>query len=89
MKGLSGVTEPYHHEANGTNKTFGRDLYESHLFACLYAGINISGGNAEAFPGQVRSCCSVIVVVVVVVAVVVVVVVVVGTISIINTGINI
>ncbi|KAK7094811.1 glutamine synthetase 2 cytoplasmic-like [Littorina saxatilis] len=44
--------DPYHHEANGTNKTFGRDLYESHLFACLYAGINISGGNAEAFPGQ-------------------------------------
>lgn len=44
--------EPFHHEANGTNKAYGRDFYEAHMFACLYAGINISGGNAEAFPGQ-------------------------------------
>ncbi|BFZ20692.1 hypothetical protein BsWGS_23731 [Bradybaena similaris] len=43
---------PMHHDAVGMHKTFGRDLYEAHLFTCIYAGINISGGNAEAFPGQ-------------------------------------
>ena len=44
---------PLHHEAVGMHRAFGRDLYEAHLFACLYAGVNISGGNAEACPGQV------------------------------------
>ncbi|PVD21738.1 hypothetical protein C0Q70_17538 [Pomacea canaliculata] len=44
--------DPFHHEANGTTKAYGRDMYEAHLFAALYAGCNISGGNAEAFPGQ-------------------------------------
>ncbi|XP_055897206.1 glutamine synthetase-like isoform X2 [Biomphalaria glabrata] len=43
---------PIHHDAVGMHKAFGRDLYEAHLFACLYAGLNISGGNAEACPGQ-------------------------------------
>ncbi|GFN88365.1 glutamine synthetase [Plakobranchus ocellatus] len=43
---------PLHHEAVGMYRAFGRDLYEAHLFACMYAGINISGGNAEACPGQ-------------------------------------
>lgn len=50
---LAVVSDPFHHEANGTTKAYGRDMYEAHLFAALYAGCNISGGNAEAFPGQV------------------------------------
>lgn len=43
---------PTHHDAVGMHVTFGRDLYEAHLFACMYAGVNISGGNAEACAGQ-------------------------------------
>lgn len=37
---------------NGTGKAFGRDVVEAHYKACLYAGINISGTNAEVMPGQ-------------------------------------
>ena len=36
----------------GTNNTFGRKIVEEHLEACLYAGIKISGINAEVAPGQ-------------------------------------
>lgn len=43
---------PTHHDAVGMFTAYGRDLYEAHLFACMYAGINISGGNAEACEGQ-------------------------------------
>lgn len=38
--------------SNGTGKVFGRDIVEAHYKACLYAGINISGTNAEVMPGQ-------------------------------------
>ena len=31
---------------------FGRDVLEAHYRACLYAGINISGTNAEVMPAQ-------------------------------------
>lgn len=37
---------------NGAGKAFGRDIVDSHYKACLYAGINISGTNAEVMPGQ-------------------------------------
>lgn len=37
---------------NGTLKVFARDVVDSHYKACLYAGINISGTNAEVMPGQ-------------------------------------
>jgi glutamine synthetase len=37
---------------NGTGKVFGRDIVDAHYKACLYAGINISGTNAEVMPGQ-------------------------------------
>ncbi|KAI9658124.1 MAG: glutamate--ammonia ligase, partial [Alyxoria varia] len=37
---------------NGTGKVFGRDIVDSHYKACLYAGINISGTNAEVMPAQ-------------------------------------
>jgi len=38
--------------ASGVDNAFGRHLSESHLFACLYAGLTISGTNAEVMPGQ-------------------------------------
>ena len=34
---------------------FGRDLVESHLRACIYAGIKIGGTNGEVMPSQVRT----------------------------------
>jgi glutamine synthetase len=36
----------------GANNAFGRDIAEEHLWACINAGINISGINAEVAPGQ-------------------------------------
>lgn len=37
---------------NGTGKVFCRDIVEAHYKACLYAGVNISGTNAEVMPAQ-------------------------------------
>ncbi|XP_026158920.1 glutamine synthetase-like [Mastacembelus armatus] len=36
----------------GINNMLGRDISISHYRACLYAGVNICGTNAEAFPTQ-------------------------------------
>lgn len=36
----------------GTGKVVARDVIEAHYRACLYAGINISGINAEVMPSQ-------------------------------------
>jgi glutamine synthetase len=36
----------------GTGKVVQRDVVEAHYKACLYAGINISGTNAEVMPAQ-------------------------------------
>ena len=36
----------------GSNNAFGREVAESHLEACLQAGIRISGINCEVAPGQ-------------------------------------
>ncbi len=36
----------------GADEAFGRDLVEAHLDACLDAGLQISGINAEVMPGQ-------------------------------------
>ena len=36
----------------GTDNTYGREIAEDHLHACLYAGLNITGINAEVCPGQ-------------------------------------
>ncbi len=36
----------------GSPRAFGRDLIETHLNACLEAGLNIYGINAEVMPGQ-------------------------------------
>ncbi|KAL3041391.1 hypothetical protein OYC64_019567 [Pagothenia borchgrevinki] len=36
----------------GADKCFGRDIVECHYKACLYAGVNIYGSNAEVMPSQ-------------------------------------
>ncbi len=36
----------------GADRMFGREIAEEHLEACLYAGIQMSGLNAEVMPGQ-------------------------------------
>lgn len=36
----------------GAENSYGRRIAESHYFACLYAGIKVSGTNAEVMPGQ-------------------------------------
>lgn len=51
--GFPGPQGPYYCGV-GANKVYGRDIVEAHYRACLYAGINISGENAEVMPAQVR-----------------------------------
>ena len=36
----------------GSDEVYGREIVEHHMDACLLAGINISGINAEVMPGQ-------------------------------------
>ena len=36
----------------GSNVAHGRHIAEAHYRACLYAGLDISGINAEVMPGQ-------------------------------------
>jgi glutamine synthetase len=36
----------------GADEVHGRDIVEEHLVACLLAGLNITGVNAEVMPGQ-------------------------------------
>src|SRR3546814_8206151 len=36
----------------GDDEVYGRDVVEAHLYACLAAGLHISGINAEVMPGQ-------------------------------------
>jgi glutamine synthetase len=49
--GFPGQQGPYYCSA-GAENAFGRDIAESHLRACLYAGVKVSGINAEVMPGQ-------------------------------------
>jgi glutamine synthetase len=49
--GYPGQQGPYYCSA-GANVCFGRIIADSHYRACLYAGVNISGTNAEVMPGQ-------------------------------------
>jgi len=51
MGGYPGPQGPYYCGA-GTDSAFGRSVMEAHYEACLYAGITISGTNAEVMPGQ-------------------------------------
>lgn len=38
--------------SNGSHVSYGRDIVEAHLKACLNAGVKIFGTNAEVFPSQ-------------------------------------
>lgn len=49
--GYPGPQGPYYCSA-GADCAFGREVAEDHLMACLYAGLNVSGVNAEVMPGQ-------------------------------------
>ena len=40
----------------GADKAYGRDVVEAHYRACLYAGVDICGTNAEVMPAQVITC---------------------------------
>ena len=42
---------PYYCSIGG-DRSFGREIADEHLFACLQAGINIYGTNAEVMPSQ-------------------------------------
>lgn len=41
-----------YHNCVGAGRAFGRDVSEAHYSACLYAGIDVSGTNAECMPSQ-------------------------------------
>lgn len=49
--GFPGPQGPYYCGV-GANKVYGRAIVEAHYRACLYAGLIISGTNAEVMPGQ-------------------------------------
>lgn len=49
--GYPGPQGPYYCSA-GAGCAIGRDIVEAHLKACMYAGLNISGINAEVMPSQ-------------------------------------
>eukprot|EP01086_Lenisia_limosa_P012737 TRINITY_DN4128_c0_g1_i1.p1 TRINITY_DN4128_c0_g1~~TRINITY_DN4128_c0_g1_i1.p1 ORF type:complete len:340 (-),score=59.43 TRINITY_DN4128_c0_g1_i1:87-1106(-) len=49
--GFPGPQGPYYCGV-GADRVFGRELVVSHYNACLYAGVKVSGINAEVMPGQ-------------------------------------
>lgn len=49
--GYPGAQGPYYCGV-GAGKVYQRDIVEAHYRACLYAGVNISGINAEVMPAQ-------------------------------------
>ena len=49
--GYPGPQGPYYCSA-GADRSYGRAVSEAHYRACLYAGLAISGTNAEVMPGQ-------------------------------------
>ncbi|KAJ1557647.1 glutamate--ammonia ligase, partial [Cladochytrium tenue] len=49
--GFPGPQGPYYC-AVGADVIYGRDVVEAHYKACLYAGVNVSGTNAEVMPSQ-------------------------------------
>lgn len=49
--GFPGPQGPYYCGV-GANRVFGRDIVEAHYRACLYAGVEIAGENAEVMPSQ-------------------------------------
>ncbi|XP_059214204.1 glutamine synthetase-like isoform X2 [Centropristis striata] len=51
LNGFPGPQGPYYCGV-GADNAYGRDVVECHYKACLYAGINIYGTNAEVMPSQ-------------------------------------
>ncbi|XP_070532731.1 glutamine synthetase-like [Ptychodera flava] len=51
QRGYPGPQGPYYCGV-GADKVYGRDILEAHYRACLYAGVTISGTNAEVMPAQ-------------------------------------
>jgi len=49
--GFPGPQGPYYCSA-GADRVFGRRVVEDHYRACLHAGVQIAGSNAEVMPGQ-------------------------------------
>eukprot|EP00183_Erythrolobus_madagascarensis_P005821 CAMPEP_0185846988 /NCGR_PEP_ID=MMETSP1354-20130828/2428_1 /TAXON_ID=708628 /ORGANISM="Erythrolobus madagascarensis, Strain CCMP3276" /LENGTH=370 /DNA_ID=CAMNT_0028547223 /DNA_START=168 /DNA_END=1280 /DNA_ORIENTATION=+ len=49
--GFPGSQGPYYC-GNGADRIFGRELCDAHLKACLYAGLKVSGTNAEVMMSQ-------------------------------------
>ena len=49
--GFPGPQGPYYCSI-GANHCFGRAIMDNHAKACLYAGVTLSGTNAEVMPGQ-------------------------------------
>lgn len=49
--GFPGPQGPYYCSA-GAGAAVGREIVEAHLRACYFAGINLSGVNAEVMPAQ-------------------------------------
>jgi glutamine synthetase len=49
--GFPGPQGPYYCGV-GTNTNYGREIVETHLSMCLYAGVKIAGTNAEVMPAQ-------------------------------------
>lgn len=49
--GFPGPQGPYYCGV-GAGKVYCRDIVEAHFKACLYAGVKISGTNAEVMPAQ-------------------------------------
>jgi len=51
---VGGFPEPQgpYYCGSGADRSFGRSVSEAHYKACLYAGLLISGTNAEVMPGQ-------------------------------------
>ena len=51
--GFPGPQGPYYCGV-GSNRVYGRDIVEAHYRAALYAGVNLSGSNAEVMAAQVQ-----------------------------------
>lgn len=53
--GLPGSPQGPYYCGAGADRMFGRAVSDAHYAACLYAGIKISGSNAEVMPVRARS----------------------------------
>ena len=54
-KGFPGPQGPYFCGV-GADKVYGREVVEAHYRACLYAGVNLSGSNAQVCSDKITKC---------------------------------